>query len=97
MERHKRCAHFDKPAARVHVCDIAHLQVADIQQFSQFQPVGAGLVQHDNKFAVGKHCPGGMALEHIVLYANEFDRKKDKSIDSGEVKKEDMPLMHIPV
>jgi hypothetical protein len=33
----------------------------------------------------------------MVLYANEFDRKKDKSIDSGEVKKEDMPLMHIPV
>jgi hypothetical protein len=33
----------------------------------------------------------------IVLYANEFDIEKDKNIGSENIKKEDMPLVHIPV
>jgi hypothetical protein len=31
-----------------------------------------------------------------LLYANEFDIEKDKSIGSENIKKEDMPLVHIP-
>jgi len=32
-----------------------------------------------------------------MLYANEFDIEKDKNIGSENIKKEDMPLVHIPV
>ena len=42
------------------------LVVGDVQQPCQFLPVGAGLVQHDEEFAVGQHGTGGVGLEEIV-------------------------------
>lgn len=65
-EGHQGATHFDQAVARVHVGNIAELQVGNVQELGQLHAIGAGLVEHDNEFAVGQHAPGRMALQKIV-------------------------------
>lgn len=54
-----------------HIGDIAHLEVGDIQEFRQLQPVGRSLIEHD-ELGVFQHGMGGVAPQevvHILRYA----------------------------
>lgn len=59
-------ATLDKSPAKVHIGDVGELVVRDVQQPGQLQPVGAGLVEHDQEFTVGQHGLGRVGLEQIV-------------------------------
>ena len=59
-------AALDEPPPKVHVGDVGELFIRDIQQTGQLHPVGAGLIEHDQEFAVGQHGPGGVGLEQII-------------------------------
>lgn len=65
-EGHNGAAALDETPSKVHIGDVGELVVGDIQQPGQLQPVGAGLVEHDQELAVGQHGPGRVGLEQIV-------------------------------
>ena len=65
-EGHNGAAALDESPPKVHIGDVGELVVGDVQQTGQLQPVGAGLVEHDQEFTVGQHGPGRVGLEQIV-------------------------------
>ena len=65
-ERYKGAAHFQKPLPRTDIRDIAHLQIGDVKELRKLDTVCGRLVQHDDKFRVGKHRPRRMALQKVV-------------------------------
>ena len=65
-ERHEGTAHFQKPLPRTNICDIAHLKVGNVKELRKLDAVCGRLVQHDDKFRVGKHRPRRMALQKVV-------------------------------
>lgn len=65
-ERHKGTAHFQKPLPRTDIRDIAHLQIGDVKELRKLDTVCGRLIEHDDKLAVGKHCPRRMALQEVV-------------------------------
>ena len=65
-KRYNGAATLDEAAPEFHIGDVGELVVGDIQQPGQLQPVGAGLVEHDQEFTVGQHGSGCVGLEQIV-------------------------------
>ncbi len=65
-ERHEGAAHFQKPLPRTDIRDIAHLQIGNVKELRKLDTVCGRLVQHDDKFRVGKHRPRRMALQEVV-------------------------------
>ena len=65
-KRYKGAADFEQALSCADIRDIAHLKVGDIQELSKLNPVGRRLVEHNDKFAVGKHRPRRMALQKVV-------------------------------
>lgn len=65
-EGHNGAAALDETPSKVHIGDVGELVVGDVQQPGQFQPVSAGLVEHDQEFTIGQHGPGRVGLEQIV-------------------------------
>ncbi len=63
---HERTAHPNQPVPRVHVGDVGKLEVGNVQQLGKLYPVGAGLIEHDNKLTVGQHGTRRVALQKIV-------------------------------
>lgn len=59
---HKGAAYLNKSIPCVHIRDIGELQVRNIEKLGKLHPVGAGLIQLNNKFTVRQHGTGRMAL-----------------------------------
>ena len=65
-KRDKGAAHFQKPLTCTDIGDIAHLQVGNVKELRKLDTVCGRLIEHDNKFAVGKHRPRRVALQQVV-------------------------------
>jgi len=59
-------AHLDKAVFCIHVGDVGKLKVGNVQKLGKLNPVGAGLVEHNDKLRVCQHSAGCMALQEIV-------------------------------
>ena len=65
-KRHKRAADLEKPLSCADIRDIAELKVGYIKELGKLDTVCGRLVEHNDKLAVGKHCPCRMALQKVV-------------------------------
>lgn len=65
-KRHKGTPHLPKPISGINIRDIGELQIRNIEKLGKLHPVSAGLIQHDNKFAVRGHGAGCMTLQQII-------------------------------
>ena len=63
---HKRTADLEKPLSCADIRDIAELKVGDIKELGKLDTVCGRLVEHNDKLAVGKHCPCRVALQKVV-------------------------------
>ena len=65
-KRHKRAADLEKPLSCADIRDIAELKVGDIKELGKLNTVCGRLIEHNDKFAVGKHCSCRVALQKVV-------------------------------
>ena len=65
-KRHKRAADLEKPLSCADIRNITELKVGDIKELGKLDTVCGRLVEHNDKLAVGKHCPCRVALQKVV-------------------------------
>lgn len=65
-QRHDCTADFNQAVSGWLVADIAHLGGRSVQNMSQNLAVIRGLIEHQQKFAVGEHHAGGIGAQTLV-------------------------------
>ena len=65
-EWHDGAAALEKPVSKIYARNIRKLIVRNIEQPRQLDSVRTRLIEHQKKFAVCKHCSGGMGLQQII-------------------------------
>ena len=65
-ERHDGAAALEKPVSKIYARNIRKLIVRNIEQPRQLDSVRTRLIEHEQEFAVCKHCAGGMGLQQII-------------------------------
>lgn len=63
---HDGAAALEKSMPKIYARNVGKLVVRNIEQPRQLDSVRTRLIEHQKKFAVCKHCAGGMGLQQII-------------------------------
>ena len=66
FKRYNVASTADETAASRHIGDVTELVFGNMQKPGQFIPIGGGLVQKNEEFAVGQHETGGIGTEELL-------------------------------
>ena len=63
---HDGATALEKSMPKIYARNVGKLVVRNIEQPRQLDSVRTRLIEHQKKFAVCKHCAGGMGLQQII-------------------------------